>query len=51
MDTNLLYALIAAPILFAVVAWIVVYSRRQHQKDLRQTSIRSKESRSEKHSG
>ena len=47
MDTNLLYALIGAPILFAVIAWIVVYSRRQHQKDIRQTSIRSQESRSE----
>jgi len=43
MDTNLLYALIGAPILFAVIAWIVVYSRRQHQKDIRQTSIRSEE--------
>jgi hypothetical protein len=43
MDTNLLYALIGAPILFAVIAWIVVYSRRQHQKDIRETSIRSQE--------
>lgn len=47
MDTNLLYALIGAPILFALVAWIVVYSRRQHQKDIRQTSIRAEESRTE----
>ena len=43
MDTNLLYALIGAPILFAVIAWIVVYSRKQHQRNLRQTSIRSQE--------
>lgn len=40
MDTNLLYALIGAPILFAIIAWIVVYSRSQHQKNIRQTSIR-----------
>ena len=38
MDTNLLYALIVAPILFAVIAFIVVYSCKQHQKNLRQTS-------------
>jgi hypothetical protein len=43
MDTNLLYALIGAPILFALIAWIVVYSRRQHQEGIRQTSIRSQE--------
>ena len=47
MDTNLLYALIGAPILFAVIAVIVVYSRRQHQKSLRQTSIRSQEPRAD----
>jgi hypothetical protein len=41
MDTNLLYALIGAPILFAIIAWIVVYSRSRHQKNLRQVSIRS----------
>jgi hypothetical protein len=51
MDTNLLYALIGAPVLFAAVAWIVVYSRRQHRKDLRRTSIRSQGPRSEKRSG
>ncbi len=43
MDTNLLYALIGAPILFAIVAWVVVYSRRQHQKNIRQTTIRPHE--------
>lgn len=43
MDTNLLYALIGAPILFAIIAWIVVFSRKQHQKNIRQTSIRSQE--------
>ena len=47
MDTNLLYALVIAPILFAVIAWIVVYSRKQHQKNLRQTSIRSQEQQAE----
>ena len=43
MDTNLLYALIGAPILFAIIACVVVYSRRQHQRNIRQTSIRSHE--------
>ena len=47
MDSNLLYALIGAPILFAVVAFIVVYSQRQHQKDVRQTSIAAQETRAE----
>jgi len=51
MDTNLLYALIGAPILFAVIALIVVYSRRQHQKGLRQTSIRAQEPRPESRPG
>jgi len=50
MDTNLLYAPIGAPVLLAVIAWIVVYSRAQHQKSLRQVSIRSQqEPRSENH--
>ncbi len=47
MDNNLLYAMIGAPVLFALVAWIVVYSRRQHQKNIRQTSIRAHEPRGE----
>lgn len=51
MDTNLLYALIGAPILFAIIAWIVVYSRRQHQKSIRQTSIRSQGPSSKSHAG
>ncbi len=51
MDTNLLYALIGAPILFAIIAWIVVYSRSQHQKNLRQTSIRSQVQGSERRLG
>lgn len=51
MDTNLLYALIGAPILFAVIAWVVVYSRRQHQRDLRQTSIKSQGPGSESRAG
>lgn len=51
MDTNLFYALIGAPILFAVIAWIVVFSRRQHQKSLRQASIRTQDARSETRAG
>jgi hypothetical protein len=47
MDTNLLYALIGAPILFVIIAVIVVYSREQHQKGLRQASIRSEDPRAE----
>ena len=41
MDTNLLIALVGTPVLFALIAWIVVYSRRQHQKNITETSIRS----------
>ncbi len=51
MDTNLLYAMIGAPILFAVIAWIVVFSRKQHQKNIRQTSIRAQETRPENRAG
>jgi len=51
MDTNLLYALIGAPILFVVITWVVVFSRRQHQKNLRQTSIKAHETRSETRAG
>jgi hypothetical protein len=51
MDTNLLYALIGAPILFVIIAWVVVFSRRQHQKNLRQTSIRAQDTRSEHRAG
>lgn len=51
MDTNLLYALIGAPILFAIIAWIVVYSRSRHQKNLRQVSIRSQGHGPESHVG
>ncbi len=47
MDTNLIIALVGAPLLFAVIAWIVVYSRRQHQKNIRQTSIKPREARVE----
>ena len=45
MDTNLLYALICA--LFAAGAWIGVYSRRQRRKDIGQTNIVVRETRSE----
>ncbi|HEV2761804.1 MAG TPA: hypothetical protein VGV38_02325 [Pyrinomonadaceae bacterium] len=51
MDTNLLYALIGAPVLFALVTWIVVYSRQQHQKNIRQTSIKAQEPRAENRAG
>ena len=51
MDTNLLYALIGAPILFALVAWIVVYSRKQHQKNIRETSIKVQEPRTQHRAG
>ena len=47
MDSNLLYALIGAPILFAIVAFVVVYSQRQHRKDVRQTSISARETGAE----
>jgi cytochrome c-type biogenesis protein CcmH/NrfF len=47
MDPNLLYALIGAPILFVIIACIVVYSRRRHQKNIRQTSIKAQEPRAE----
>ena len=49
MDTNLLYALICA--LFAASAWIGVYSRRQRQKDIRQTSSMARKTRSENRAG
>ena len=48
MDTNLLVALIVAPFLFASIAWLVVYSRNQHRKNISQTSIRSNEHPKEK---
>ncbi|HWS54638.1 MAG TPA: hypothetical protein VN228_10940 [Pyrinomonadaceae bacterium] len=32
-------------------AWVVVYSRRQHQKNIRQTSIKVREPRSENRAG
>lgn len=49
MDTNLLYALIGAPILFVIIACVVVYSRQRHQKNIRQTSIKVQEPRAENH--
>jgi len=48
MDNNLLYALVGAPVLFALVAWVVVHSRKQHQQNIRQTSIRAREPQPEK---
>lgn len=49
MDTNLIIALVVGPLLFVVIAWIVVYSRKQHQENLRQTTIKSAESPRERH--
>ncbi len=43
MDTNLIIAAVGAPVLFAVIAWVVIYSRKQHQKDVRLTSIKAEE--------
>lgn len=45
MDTNLIIAAVSAPVLFVVIAWIVVYSRKQHQKNFQQTSLRAEEPR------
>jgi len=51
MDTNIVYFLIAVPVLLGAIIWLVLYSRRQHQKNFSQTSIRSQESRTEKLTG
>jgi hypothetical protein len=51
MDMNLIVALIGGPALVAGIVWFVVYSRRRHQKDVLQTSIKSQEDRAEKRAG
>lgn len=48
MDTNIVYFLVAAPVLIGGIIWLVFYSRKQHQKNILQTSIKSQESRTEK---
>jgi len=44
MDTNIIYALVVAPFLVGGIIWLVIYSRRQHEKNILQTSIKSQES-------
>lgn len=51
METNIVYILIAAPVILGAIIWFVLYSRRQHHKNISQTSIRSQESRTEKLTG
>ncbi|MDQ3755307.1 MAG: hypothetical protein M3371_11325 [Acidobacteriota bacterium] len=51
MDTNIVYFLVAVPVLLGAIIWLVLYSRKQHQKNLSQTSIKSQESRAEKLTG
>ncbi len=51
MDTNIGYFLVAIPLLFAGIIWLVLFSQRQHQKSILQTSIKSQESRTEKPAG
>lgn len=40
MDQNIMYFLIAVPVLLVVIVWLVLYSRKQQQKDISQTSIK-----------
>jgi nitrogen fixation-related uncharacterized protein len=40
MDSNIMYFLIAVPVLLGVIVWVVLYSRKQQQKDISQTSIK-----------
>jgi hypothetical protein len=40
MDQNIIYFLIAVPVLLVVIIWLVLYSRKQQQKDISQTSIK-----------
>lgn len=51
MDTNIMYFLIAVPVLLGVIIWLVLYSRRQHQRNFSQTSIKSQDPRGEKLTG
>ena len=51
MDTNIVYFLVAVPVLLGGIIWLVLYSRRHHQKNIMQTSIKSQESRTEKLTG
>lgn len=40
MDPNIKYFLIAVPVILVVIVWLVLYSRKQQQKDISQTSIK-----------
>ncbi len=51
MDTNIIYALVVAPFLVGGIIWLVIYSRRQHEKNILQTSIKSQESQTQKRAG
>ena len=46
-DTNVMYFLVALPVLLIVINWFVLYSRKQQQRDISQTSIKLNESREE----
>jgi hypothetical protein len=48
MEINIVYFLVAAAVVLGAIIWLVLYSRRQHQKNLLQTSIRSQEPRTER---
>ncbi|HLL73182.1 MAG TPA: hypothetical protein VK363_17220 [Pyrinomonadaceae bacterium] len=51
MDTNIMYFLVAVPVLLIIIIWLVLYSRKQQQQDISQTSIKPNESRAEKLTG
>ena len=51
MDINIVYFLVTVPVLLGGIVWFVLYSRRQHQKNFSQTSIRSQESQTERRTG
>jgi hypothetical protein len=51
MDTNIIYFLVAVPVLLIIIIWFVLYSRKQQQQDISQTSIKRNESRAEEITG
>lgn len=51
MDTNIVYILVAVPVLLGGIIWLVLYSHRQHRKNISQTSINSQELRTGKLTG
>lgn len=46
MDSQIVFALVAAVVFLGSMGWLVVYSRRQSQKHTMETSIKPKESQS-----